>query len=32
MFIENDKLEKAMKLAFQHVFGNDKNCKIVREA
>ena len=27
-----DKLEKAMKLAFQHVFGNDKNCKIVREA
>lgn len=26
-----DKLEMAMKLAFQHVFGNDKNCKIVRE-
>uniref|UniRef100_A0AB39AK02 DNA polymerase n=1 Tax=Vibrio phage P018-4 TaxID=3229728 RepID=A0AB39AK02_9CAUD len=25
-------LYKAMKLAFQHVFGNDKNCKIVREA
>lgn len=24
-------LEKAMKLAFQHVFGTDKNCKIVRE-
>lgn len=26
-----DELEKTMKLAYQHVFGNDNNCKIVRE-
>ena len=25
-------LYKAMQLGFEHVFGNDKNCKIVREA
>lgn len=26
-----DKLEKTMKLAYQHIFGNDNNCNIVRE-